>query len=163
MSNQFIVVHVRRGDFSYFCAYNGREDCFPPLSAYEKDVDKIEEDLMKERGLNVSKVLVMSGISSVLPISSSTTQGRHGLPLDDESPVFWDNVRSRGWFYVNHTQEQTLERFGEWYPPLIDVVIQSFAVGFVGTEDSTFSLVGQRRVRDWNGGLTMNVNVRAGY
>lgn len=79
---------------------------------------------------------------------------------DENSPDFWDDVKSQGWLHVNHTQEQTLKRFGEWYPPLIDVVIQSMAVGFVGTEDSTFSLVSQRRVEDWNGGLVRNVNVQ---
>jgi len=81
---------------------------------------------------------------------------------DENSPDFWDDVKSQGWLHINHTQEQTLERFGEWYPPLIDVVIQSMAVGFVGTEDSTFSLVSQRRVEDWNGGLVLNVNVQNG-
>ena len=68
-----------------------------------------------------------------------------------------------GWSFVNHTMERTLEQYGEWYPPLVDVVIQSFAVGFVGTEDSTFSLIGERRVKDWNGGVTRNVDVRKGF
>lgn len=81
---------------------------------------------------------------------------------DENSLDFWEDVKSQGWLHVNHTQERTLERFGEWYPPLIDVVIQSMAVGFVGTEDSTFSLVSQRRVEDWNGGPVRNVNVQNG-
>jgi len=81
---------------------------------------------------------------------------------DENSVAFWDDVKRLSWFHVNHTQEQTLERFGEWYPPLIDIVIQSMAVGFVGTEDSTFSLVSQRRVEDWTGGLALNVNVQNG-
>jgi len=81
---------------------------------------------------------------------------------DEKSDVFWNNVKAKGWLYVNHTQEQTLERFGEWYPPLIDIVMQSFAVGFVGTKDSTFSLVGERRVQDWNGGIVADVNVQDG-
>ena len=59
--------------------------------------------------------------------------------------------------------ERTWERLGEWYPPLIDIVVQSYAIGFVGTEDSTFSLIGQRRVEDWNGGITRTVDVRKGF
>lgn len=82
--------------------------------------------------------------------------------VDEDSPAFWDDVKRQGWLYVNHTQEQTQNRFGEWYPPLIDTIIQSMAVGFVGTEDSTFSLVSQRRVEDWAGGVALNVNVQNG-
>ena len=71
-------------------------------------------------------------------------------------------MRNEGWSYINHTTDRTLERLGEWYPPLIDIVAQSYAVGFVGTEDSTFSLIGQRRVESWNGGVTRNVDLRKG-
>lgn len=71
-------------------------------------------------------------------------------------------MRKEGWFYIDHTKERTLERFGEWYPPIIDVITQSYAVGFVGTEDSTFSLLGQRRVESWNGGVTRAVDLRKG-
>ncbi len=78
---------------------------------------------------------------------------------DDESPGFWDEVELLGWLHINHTALQTLEHFGEWYPPLIDVVVQSYALGFVGTEDSTFSMVSQKRVVDWNGGVIRSVNV----
>lgn len=86
------------------------------------------------------------------------------VPLPDEtSPRFWENVKRQEWLYINHTAERTFERFGEWYPPIIDIVVQSYAIGFVGTTDSTFSLVGQRRVEDWNGGLVSNVNVQLGH
>lgn len=81
---------------------------------------------------------------------------------DEVSPDFWEEVRNEGWFHINHTTERTLEKLGEWYPPLIDIVTQSYALGFVGTEDSTFSLMGQRRVESWNGGVTSNVDLRKG-
>ena len=68
-------------------------------------------------------------------------------------------MRNEGWFHINHTSEGTLEKLGEWYPPLIDIITQSYALGFVGTEGSTFSLLGQRRVESWNGGVTSNVVV----
>lgn len=84
------------------------------------------------------------------------------LFLDEVSPAFWDDVREQGWFYVDHTEEMTLERYGEWYLPLIDVAMQSFAMGFVGTEGSTYSLVSERRVEDWNGGIVRNVNLARG-
>ncbi len=80
--------------------------------------------------------------------------------VDETSPSFWGKVRERGWFFVNHTEAATAERYGEWYLPLIDIVIQSHAVGFVGTKSSTFSLLGERRVQDWNGGIVREVSIR---
>jgi hypothetical protein len=72
-------------------------------------------------------------------------------------------VKAQGWAFVNHTEEATVERYGEWYPPLLDTVIQSRAVGFVGTKSSTFSLIGERRVQDWNGGVYRDVSIRDGH
>lgn len=40
---------------------------------------------------------------------------------------------------------------------IIDAVIQSSGIGFVGTDRSTFSLLARRRVLDWNGGVVRNV------
>ncbi|KAF8813882.1 hypothetical protein BYT27DRAFT_7131069 [Phlegmacium glaucopus] len=141
---QFIAVHIRRGDFSFFCSTDGRQDCLPPLSAYKRHVNDVVAEIRSSRDLvpRALQVLVMS---------------------DEVSPQFWEEVRQEGWYHINHTTERTLERFGEWYPPLIDVVMQSYAVGFVGTEDSTFSLIGQRRVEHWNGGVVRTVDVRKGF
>jgi len=140
----FIAVHVRRGDFAYFCSTDSNPDCFPPLSVYKKHVDDIAVEIQSSHDIDphALQVLIMS---------------------DEVSPDFWEEVRKEGWFHINHTTEHTLERLGEWYPPLIDIVAQSYAVGFVGTEDSTFSLMGQRRVESWNGGVTRSVDLRKGF
>jgi hypothetical protein len=74
------------------------------------------------------------------------------LVADSTDPKFWDEVNALGWSYFDHEAEQTLEKCGEWQTPLVDMVAHSLAAGFVGTEDSTFSLVGGRRVEDWNNG-----------
>lgn len=74
------------------------------------------------------------------------------LVADSTDPKFWDEVNALGWNYFDHEAEQTLEKYGEWQTPLVDMVAHSLAAGFVGTEDSTFSLVGGRRVEDWNDG-----------
>ena len=97
----------------------------------------------------------MSKLISVLTYQLLLSPNRS----DEVSPDFWEEVRNEGWFHINHTSEGTLEKLGEWYPPLIDIITQSYALGFVGTEGSTFSLLGQRRVESWNGGVTSNVVV----
>ena len=58
-----------------------------------------------------------------------------------------------GWRFVNHQAEKTVELYGEWYLTILDVVIQSLSLGFVGTDRSTLSVISQKRVEDWNGGV----------
>jgi hypothetical protein len=43
------------------------------------------------------------------------------------------------------------------YPLLIDAVIQSNGVGFVGTDLSTVSVVARRRVESWHDGIVRTV------
>ena len=61
--NKFIAVHVRRGDFSYYCSTDRRPDCFPPLSVYKKHVDDIVTKIESSHDIDphALKVLVMSG------------------------------------------------------------------------------------------------------
>lgn len=76
---------------------------------------------------------------------------------DEKDPSFWKDVEAQGWHYFNHTTEKTLERHGEWYLPIIDTIAQSLSIGFVGTAESTVSIVSQKRVEDWNHGVTRMV------
>lgn len=43
------------------------------------------------------------------------------------------------------------------HPVLIDAVIQSGGIGFVGTWGSTMSIMAKRRVEAWHGGITRQV------
>ena len=134
---------------------------------YKKHVNDIMAEIGSSHDIDphALQVLVMSGnyifIETFPPLLIRLLLSPNRS--DEVSPGFWEEVRMEGWFYINHTMERTLERLGEWYPPLIDVVTQSYAVGFVGTEDSTFSLLGQRRVESWNGGVTRAVDLRKGF
>lgn len=76
---------------------------------------------------------------------------------DEKDPEFWDQVQELGWIAIDHEEERTFQKYGEWYPPIVDFVAQSMAAGFVGTHDSTFSLVSARRIEDWNNGPTSMV------
>ncbi|KAF9527346.1 hypothetical protein CPB83DRAFT_836712 [Crepidotus variabilis] len=134
----FIAVHVRRGDFKQEC---GHRVCSPPLSVYGDQVDEVRRELQEKKGIEVQHVVLMS---------------------DETSADFWGDVRALGWLSIDHHAHQTFERFGEWFPPIIDIAVQSYAVGFVGTEDSTFSMISQKRVIDWNGGVVRSVDSRHG-
>jgi hypothetical protein len=120
----------------------------------------MQAQLLKDRNVTASRVLVSSGkhfpsfLPSV-PISSNLElQLRRTIHLDETDPAFWKQMTDYGWDYLNHTAERTEERYGEWYPLLIDKVSLSLGSGFVGTVSSTFSTLNAWRVEDWNGGLS---------
>jgi hypothetical protein len=60
---KFIAVHVRRGDFAYFCSTDSNPDCFPPLSVYKKHVDDIMVEIQSSHDIvpHALQVLIMSG------------------------------------------------------------------------------------------------------
>lgn len=80
-------------------------------------------------------------------------KGPHSV-IDEEDPRFWEEIADLGWVRFDHAQEKTADKYGVWYPIIVDIVAQSMAAGFIGTSDSTFSLVSARRVEDWNNGPT---------
>jgi len=127
----YIAVHVRRGDFGVPCG-DKPDECYPPFSDYERHVTEI--------------------IAS-LKLKGTTIPPHHVLVTSDERrTTWWAQVDALGWRYTDHALEKTEDRYGKWYPPLIDAVAQSMAVGFVGTDVSTMSMVAMKRVKDWNGG-----------
>jgi hypothetical protein len=101
------------------------------------------------------------------------------MTSDESDPDWWDGVRSKGWTWIDHGPEgeDTSNILGNWYvlgqansadlvtrpnhieknrryPTLIDAIIQSLGHGFVGTDQSTMSVIAQRRVEDWQHGAT---------
>jgi hypothetical protein len=77
---------------------------------------------------------------------------------DGFSEKFWEDVGVLGWKSIDHetAELQTEERWGYWYPILVDSAVMGHAVGYVGTSKSTFSLIGAKRVAKWwNGPIRM--------
>ena len=101
------------------------------------------------------------------------------MTSDEEDEGWWEEVGMIGWRRVDHVRMRTGERFGRWcvssfllhffsiaysmcsrcarYPLVLDSVVQSNGVGFVGTDRSTFSILSMRRVMDWNEGVVRMV------
>jgi hypothetical protein len=77
------------------------------------------------------------------------------MTSDEREPTWWDEVIKLGWYTVDHSQ--TVELYGDWYPVLIDAVIQASGVGFVGTDRSTMSTLARRRVQSWQDGVVRTV------
>ncbi|KAK0476829.1 hypothetical protein IW261DRAFT_1490269 [Armillaria novae-zelandiae] len=133
----FIAVHVRHGDFKGNCwATDNVKECYADLAAFVRRVEEMQAELREKLGLDVIHVLIST---------------------DEKDEEFWEEVDYLGWGYVDHEQEGTVKTYGEWYRPIIDIVIHSLAVGFVGTDGSTLSLVSSKRVEAWNNGVTQMV------
>jgi hypothetical protein len=109
-------------------------ECLAPLSAFARRVDEVKKELLDTRGMVVNNVIMTS---------------------DERDPEWWDDVQSRGWLRVNHTD--TVQNYGEWFPVLIDAGIQSSGIGFVGTDRSTMSILARRRVQSWQEGAVRTV------
>ncbi|QRV98201.1 O-FucT domain protein [Ceratobasidium sp. AG-Ba] len=136
----FISVHIRRTDFKQACSAELEpEKCFAPIKAYERRVSEIKQSLQdRPDGIEVTRVLVTS---------------------DEDDPEWWKQVAALGpeWSWIDHTAEKTAETHGQWYPLILDAVIQSMGIGFVGTQQSTMSQIAWRRVEDWQNGLGVEV------
>lgn len=132
----WITVHARRGDFTSVCReYNVPLDsCYPPISAFVKQVEAVKQELLDKTGMVVDNVIMTS---------------------DEKDPKWWEEVAALGWRHVDHSE--TGEQYGVWYPIFIDAVIQSGGMGLVGTEKSTMSVIAQRRVEAWRDGSSRMV------
>ncbi|KAI6047922.1 hypothetical protein EDC04DRAFT_36455 [Pisolithus marmoratus] len=129
--DQFISIHMRHGDFRIYCNEYTEDQCFVPLPAIARRVAEIQQELLDRKGINVTHVIMTS---------------------DERDPNWWAEVRNYGWTWVDYAAERTVEKHGRWYPVLLDAILQSRGVGFIGTEYSTMSLLAFRRVQDWHDG-----------
>ncbi|THV07510.1 hypothetical protein K435DRAFT_847933 [Dendrothele bispora CBS 962.96] len=123
----YIAVHVRRHDFAGWCGDVPLEDCFAPVSAYERRVHEVQDEILEKKGITVNHVIILS---------------------DEDDTAWWQQVDPLGWLRIDHSQ--TAEKHGPWYPVLIDAVIQSGGLGFVGTDKSTMSILARRRAQEWH-------------
>ncbi|KAK6977694.1 hypothetical protein R3P38DRAFT_2666128 [Favolaschia claudopus] len=128
---QYIAVHVRHGDFGAWCT-RPLNECFAPLSAYALRVDEVKEELKTKKGISVEHVILTS---------------------DETDGAFWEEAKGFGWHRVDHDRGRTIEKYGRWYPLILDAAIQSGGVGMVGSKLSTVSLIAAHRVRAWQGGV----------
>lgn len=135
----YIAVHVRHGDFKEWCWDAEKvEDCFAPLPVISRRVNEVQTEIFERHGIVIpdDKVIITS---------------------DETDETWWQEVALYGWVRMNHDEEKTAERYSRWHPLILDSVIQSNGLGFVGTDRSTFSTLSRRRVLDWNDGVVRMV------
>jgi len=75
------------------------------------------------------------------------------MTTDETDKGFLYEAVRAGWTLVDHEREDTVGKYGMWYPTLLDSVMLSMSTGFLGTSTSTLSIMARRRVEDWNNGF----------
>ncbi|PCH33956.1 hypothetical protein WOLCODRAFT_61728 [Wolfiporia cocos MD-104 SS10] len=133
----YIAVHVRHGDFGAWCwgIEDVMNDCFAPISAIARRVREVQEELLERKGISIPDARVV-------------------VTSDEADPAWWDEIAAHGWVKIDHDAWQTAQTYGRWYPVILDAAIQSTAIGFVGTDRSTYSTLSRRRVESWHDGAT---------
>ena len=159
-SLQYIAIHVRHGDFKNMCGDRPLEDCFAPLDVIAARVAEVRNELTERPEFQKP-----DGTPINIPVLMTS---------DESDPEWWEGVQDKGWTWIDHgpSGEDTGNVLGKWYafrptnmliiltstscryPTLIDAIIQSLGHGFVGTDQSTMSLIAQRRVEAWQNGST---------
>jgi hypothetical protein len=90
---QFISIHVRHNDFKDWCEPDVSLDgCFAPLSAIQRRVREVQDEIKECKGIEVQHVIVTS---------------------DEKNHTWWRDVDELGWLVVDHTR--TKELYGLWY------------------------------------------------
>lgn len=74
------------------------EDCFAPLSAYDRRITELKQELAQTHGSESP----LSRVSHVI------------ITSDERNATFWDDVRGMGWRYVDHGREETSAKYGKW-------------------------------------------------
>lgn len=96
---QFIAVHIRRADFKDKCKGQDLDQCMAPLSAYERRVKQVQEELINIYGAESPQ---------------ATASQRILVASDETDPAWWETVREKGWSFVDHEKEATSAKYGVW-------------------------------------------------
>ena len=79
---------MRHGDFRTICGED-TTGCFPSIAAIARHVDEVKEEIQQRKGISVNHVIMTS---------------------DEENTTWWEDVRARGWYSIDHSQ--TAESLG---------------------------------------------------
>lgn len=60
ITNQYISVHVRHGDFGTWCGSVPLDECFAPVKAIARRVEEVRSELQTRLGIYNTQVIVTS-------------------------------------------------------------------------------------------------------
>ncbi|GAA5871894.1 hypothetical protein JCM16303_000909 [Sporobolomyces ruberrimus] len=137
----FIAVHIRQGDFLKLGRSTNETSTIK--TKYSRGLELLHEKL--------EHLPALEGVElEDLPILLAT---------DSTDPNLLAELKRMRWTLIDHEKIGTKEMYGGWYPGLLDSAILSRAIGLVGTKQSTFTYLAERRIESWNGGAGVVVEL----
>ncbi|KAG8962151.1 hypothetical protein FRC05_005492 [Tulasnella sp. 425] len=133
----FIAIHARHTDFKNLCRTpNDPDSCYTSLTEYTEHVQDLTAELVRIHGADsplakVKEVIMMS---------------------DETDPKWWADVEMIGWKQMRSYEDEIARDYGRRWPAIVDTIVQSRSSAFIGTSQSTFSLISAWRVKTWNNG-----------
>ncbi|KAF9425260.1 hypothetical protein BGZ94_007695 [Podila epigama] len=131
-SQDYIAIHLRRGDIEIKCLNRTTNDCIIPVSVYKEHVDAIMADL---------------------PVN--TERPHVVLVSDTQSDAEKKEIDSYGWYRLDHTLDPNLldasRVLGPFSPAMIDsaVLTGRGARWVIGSRRSTMSWLAAMRISSW--------------
>lgn len=157
----YIAIDIRRAEFEKSCFEQGlkAEKCHTPLEEYAKAVEEVQKS-------STSKLPFV--VISDEPLTTPQYYVDEYRLANGTSEAFWTSLTSlstqKEWKVLNHTELNTLsiasgkeKEIASWYPMLVDEVVIGYAMGLVGTKNSTSSVLGRSRVIGWSKGMVKMV------
>ncbi|KIO28204.1 hypothetical protein M407DRAFT_72125 [Tulasnella calospora MUT 4182] len=141
----FITIHARHADFKNLCKNpDDLKSCYTPLSEYVRHVRELTAELVQIHGPD-----------------SPSAQVKEVVMLSDEAdPEWWAEIENMGWRQTRPYYEEIVRDYGRRWPGMVDSIILSRGAAFIGTSQSTMSIIAARRVKDWNKGPVRLVSSR---
>ncbi|KAK4691290.1 hypothetical protein P7C70_g9386, partial [Phenoliferia sp. Uapishka_3] len=120
----YVAVHIRQGDFLEMGRVTANVS-----ESYSIAVREVQEELaIRQRGGILG--LGPKRRNKKLPVLFAT---------DSDDPAFVKQLTKMGWIYIDHKEFATVQRFGGWYPGVLDSAILSRSSGFIGCGHLTSS------------------------
>ncbi|KAG8922890.1 hypothetical protein FRC01_013481 [Tulasnella sp. 417] len=129
----FISIHARHSDFRNLCKNpDDPKSCYTPLSEYAQHVRELTSELVQLHGphsplAQVKEVILMS---------------------DETDPEWWAEVESMGWRQTRPYEEEIARDYGRRWPGIVDSIILSRGAAFIGTSQSTMSIIAVKSMKE---------------
>ncbi|BGP10632.1 hypothetical protein JCM10049v2_006524 [Rhodotorula toruloides] len=142
----FISIHLRRGDFLQF------RGAYTDLDNYKVALGRVQAALQAR--LDDPDGWTGPGKSAFRSFGIKAKDYAVVCTTDEKGDSdFVKEVRGLGWKVIDHDACETKEKYGAWWPTIIDSAVLARGRSFVGTDRSTYSHLAGLRVKYWQGGL----------
>lgn len=135
----FITIHLRRGDFKEFSGFTDLDKYVDALARVRARLQERLDHPNDWAGPGKHSFRSFGRKAKDYPVVCTTDERGDG--------DFIREVKNLGWKVVDHDAYDTVNRYGGWWPTILDGAILARGKSFVGTDRSTYSHLAGLRVK----------------